>query len=58
LPLGFDAGAAVIVDKQTLYEDEMNLKDEVLLIAVGIAIGLVAEKMPMRRRIYKGKDGM
>jgi hypothetical protein len=49
LPFGLVAAVAVIVDKQTLYEEKV--KDEARLVV--IPVGLTAERIPGRRRIYK-----
>jgi hypothetical protein len=49
LPLGLGDDEAVIVDRRTLYEG--NVKDEALLVVV--AVGLTAENMPTKRRIYE-----
>jgi hypothetical protein len=51
LLLALGVGVAVIVDRQTLYTVEGNLKDETLLVEVAVAIGLAAENMPTSRRI-------
>ena len=53
LPLGLGAVVAVIVDKQTLYEEKV--KDEARLIVD--TVGLAAEKIPRRKRIYRGVMG-
>lgn len=49
LPLGLGDDEAVIVDRQTLYEG--NVKDEAFLVVV--AVGLTAENVPTKRRIYE-----
>lgn len=53
LPFGLGVVVAVIVDKQSLYEEKV--KDEARLIVV--TVGLVAEKILGTKRIYRGVIG-
>jgi hypothetical protein len=53
LPFGLVAAVAVIVDKQTLYEEKAKVEARLVVVTVGLA----AEKKPRRKRIYRGMMG-